>query len=228
MRFSIHDRTPCVVAALLFASATCGVMAAPELALPWSVSLENTATLQEVVSPTELKLGAPGKTDLFISPDGKYQINKSPRLVLRPEGPFILTAKVRPDLKAMWDAGALVIFNDAEHFAKLCFERDHHGLARVVSVVCNGAADDCTSMPVEIPDGAIYYRIVGAVPGNTFGFYASIDGKTWHAIRGFHLDKSDAVRVGFSAQSPTGEGCTVTFSEISLQRRVPADFWTGE
>lgn len=219
---------PSRLTALLLAT-TAGVAAekAPSLALPWPVALENTATSCRVLGPAELELAAPAKTDLFISPDGKYRINLSPRLLFRPEGPFILTARVKPELNAMWDAGALLLFNDPEHFAKLCFERDPRGLARVVSVVCNGTADDCGSLPVPVPDGAVYYRITGSAPGDTFSFYASIDGETWHLVRSFRLARTDALRVGFSTQSPSGGGCTARFSEITLERRVPQDYWSG-
>jgi regulation of enolase protein 1 (concanavalin A-like superfamily) len=228
-----------VIVVLTLASASTCVLAAatdapreraepvPTLALPWPVTLENTATVCRVLGPTELELSAPAGVDLYISPDGKYRINKSPRLLFRPEGPFIFTAKIRPELKAMWDAGALMLFNDEEHFAKFCFELDPRGATRVVSVVCNGTADDCSALPVPVPDGAVYFRITGAVPGDTFSFYASVDGKTWYLMRSFRLMKTDALRLGFGAQSPSGTGCTAHFSEISLERRVPKDYWSG-
>jgi regulation of enolase protein 1 (concanavalin A-like superfamily) len=79
-----------------------------------------------------------------------------------------------------------------------------------------------------VPGGEIYFRITGAVPGDTFSLYFSRDGKSWSLVRGFRLEKTDALRVGFSAQSPVGEGCSVKFSEIKLERRAPKDWWTGE
>ena len=77
------------------------------------------------------------------------------------------------------------------------------------------------------PDGALLYRITGIIPGDTVLFYASIDGKSWYLLRSFRLMKTNALRLGFSAQSPTGADCTAHFSEISLERRVPKDFWSG-
>ena len=177
-------------------------------------------------SPTELVLAAPPKTDLYVTPGGDFRIDKAPRVVFRPEGPFILTARIQPEFRHRWDAGVLVIYSDAEHFAKFCFEQDFHGTPRVVSVVCNDTGDDCNSWPVT--DGAIYFRIVGSSERNTFSFFASRDGQQWFLIRGFRLLKTADLRIGLGAQSLDGDGCTVHFSEISVQRREVKDFWKGD
>ncbi len=60
-------------------------------------------------SRTELTLTAPANTDLFISPGAEFRVDKSPRVVFRPEGPFILTANVRSEFRTKWDAGVLLI-----------------------------------------------------------------------------------------------------------------------
>ncbi|MBN2426002.1 MAG: DUF1349 domain-containing protein [Calditrichaceae bacterium] len=63
---------------------------------------------------------------------------------------------------------------------------------------------------------------------NTFGLYYSEDGKDWFGIRGFRLNKTDSLRIGFSAQSPTGDECSVEFLDIDLQEREPNDPWKGD
>jgi len=193
-------------------------------AIPYVMNFQNSVIEYKITGDNSLKINAPGHTDLFISPDGGYVINKSPRLIFTPDSDFILTAKIKPGFKSKWDAGALLIFNDATHFAKFCFESDFKGQARVVSVVCNETADDCNSMIVD--KNEIFYRITGSTKGKTFGFYYSTDGKSWFPIRTFKLDKTDNLTIGFSAQSPTGEGSSVEFSNIDLQQRK-ADLWTG-
>jgi regulation of enolase protein 1 (concanavalin A-like superfamily) len=193
-------------------------------AIPYVMNFQNSVIEYKITGDNSLEINAPGHTDLFISPDGGYVINKSPRLIFTPDSDFILTAKIKPGFKSKWDAGALLIFNDATHFAKFCFESDFKGQARVVSVVCNETADDCNSMIVD--KNEIFYRITGSTKGKTFGFYYSTDGKSWFPIRTFKLDKTDNLTIGFSAQSPTGEGSSVEFSNIDLQQRK-ADLWTG-
>lgn len=216
------------VAAYLGLSLASGAFAQDltQLALPWKPELQNSATECRVVGSTELVLAAPPNTDLFISPGAEFRTDKSPRVVFRPEGPFIFTAKVRPEFRGKWDAGVLLLYNDSEHFAKFCYEQDFQGTARIVTVVCNGTGDDCNSYAV--PEGSIYFRIVGSSARNTFGFYASKDGQEWYPIRGFRLLKTDNLHLGLSAQSPVGAGCTVHFSDISVQRREVTDPWKGD
>lgn len=217
--------------AILLCLGLCGLSPAlaqdlGSLSVPWTPALENSAVTCHVESPTALLLAAPPYTDLFISPGAEFKTDKSPRVVFRPEGPFILTAKVRPEFRNKWDAGVLLIYSDAEHFAKFCFEQDFQGRPRIVSVVCNGTGDDCNSAP--IPEAAVYLRITGSSKRNTFGFYASADGKEWFPIRTFRLQKTDNLRIGLSAQSPAGDGCTVHFTDISVQRRELNDVWKGD
>ena len=193
-------------------------------AIPYVMSFENSFKDYKIKGDNSLSITAPGHTDLFISPDGGYEINKSPRLLFKPDSDFIFTSRIKLNFKSKWDAGVLLVYNDKKHFAKFCFESDFKAQARVVTVVCNETADDCNSM--QIDKNEVFYRIVGSTKGNVFGFYYSVDGTSWFPIRSFKLDKADHINIGFSAQSPKGEECTVEFSHIDLQQRK-ADFWTG-
>jgi hypothetical protein len=195
-------------------------------AIPYLMHFENYSNDYEIVSDDHIRFSAPSQTDLFYSPDGDYVINKSPRLIFKPDSNFILSAKIQLDFKSKWDAGDLVIYNDDRHWAKFCFESDFKDQPRVVSVVCNSVADDCNSMAVN--KNELYYRIVGSTNEHKFGLFYSEDGKSWFPIRIFALDKIDNVRIGFSVQSPSGKGCTVNFSEIHFQGKRTFDWWKGE
>jgi uncharacterized protein len=195
-------------------------------AIPYLMHFENVPSDYQIMNDNHIKLSAPANTDLFISPDGKYEINKSPRLLFKPDSDFILTAKIMLEFKAPWDAGALLIYNDTKHYAKFCFESDFRGQPRVVSVVCNMTADDCNSIMIDKNEA--YYRIVGSTKTNTFSFYYSADGKSWFPIRSFKLDKTDSLYIGFSVQSPTGKECRVDFLNIDLQERKLVDWWQGD
>jgi uncharacterized protein len=195
-------------------------------AIPYLMHFENVPLDYQIINDNHIKLSAPANTDLFISPDGKYEINKSPRLLFKPDSDFILTAKIMLEFKAKWDAGLLIIYNDNTHYAKFCFESDFKGQPRVVSVVCNETADDCNSITMNKDE--VYYRILGSTKNNTFSFYYSADGKSWFPIRSFKLYKTDNLSIGFSAQSPTGKECSVDFLNIDLQERKPVDWWQGD
>lgn len=194
-------------------------------AIPYPMHIENTPLAFKIISDNHVRFSAPVKTDLFISPDGKYAINKSPRLIFKPDSDFILTAKIGLEFNAKWDAGVLIIYNDSKHFAKFCFESDYKGQPRIVSVVCNEVADDCNSLAID--KNEVYYRIIGSAKKNTFNFYYSADGKSWFPVRSFRLNKIDNLHIGFSTQSPSGNECHADFSEIDFQQRKPVDWWSG-
>ena len=111
-----------------------------------------------------------------------------------------------------WDAGALLVWSDATHWAKLNFERAPDGPPGVYPVVTRGVSDDAVSWSVD--SEAVWLRISRL--GDTFAFHASGDGRTWRLVRQFLLAGPDAVRVGIEAQSPVGDGCTATFDHITL------------
>lgn len=196
------------------------------LAMPWPAVLEHKVVACRVEDPATLVMSAPAGSNIFLSPDGGFHADNAPRVLFKPEGPFILTAKIQPEFREKWDGGVLLIYNDAEHYAKFCYEADYRNTPRIVSVVCNERGDDCNSAPVS--GGAVYYRIAGSSAKESFAFYASADGRTWYLIRTFRLTRIDNLRVGFSAQSPAGAGCTVRFSEIKVERREVKDFWNGD
>ena len=70
--------------------------------------------------------------------------------------------------------------------------------------------------------------------GQAWAFHASTDGQWWRLLRYFSLGEADAgtgpaqpVRVGFLAQSPTGEGCTAAFDGIELKAGAPGNLRDG-
>ncbi|QHZ00032.1 hypothetical protein SSPS47_33570 [Streptomyces sp. S4.7] len=123
-----------------------------------------------------------------------------------------------------FDAGVLLLWIDERHWAKLCFAYSPRGRPMVVSVVNRGVADDANAFTV---DGDSIRLRVSRV-GHAIAYHASTDGTTWHLIRYFALD--DPARralTGFEAQSPTGEGCAVTFDEVRFTRDRLADLRDG-
>jgi uncharacterized protein len=83
----------------------------------------------------------------------------------------------------------------------------------VVSVVTLGWSDDANAYDVE--GDTVWLRISRI--DRVHAFHASTDGEVWRLIRVFRLGER-APAIGFEAQSPTGDGCTVRFDEI---RYVP-------
>jgi regulation of enolase protein 1 (concanavalin A-like superfamily) len=93
----------------------------------------------------------------------------------------------------------------------------------VVSVVTRGVSDDCNSFVV---DGDVV-RLRVARLGQAFAFHASTDARTWRLVRYFALEQGAEPRVGFLAQSPRGDGCSVRFEEIAFRPGRLGDIRSG-
>jgi uncharacterized protein len=182
--------------------------------------LNHPVTVQ--AAEARLALVAGPHTDLFRPPSGDPPTLDAPALLTRPhDGAFLLSAFVEADLEATFDAGALVVWHDETTWAKLAVERSPAGQPTIVSVVTRDRSDDCNS--AILTDAVAHLRV--ARMGEAFAFHVESAG-TWHLIRHFALT-AHRVRVGFLAQSPTGEGCTARFRDIRLETRRLGDVRDG-
>jgi uncharacterized protein len=170
---------------------------------------------------TELRVQSGPLTDLFVDPQGKPPKLNAPRLLGETTGDFTLSARITVDFASAFDAGVLVLYADAHNWAKLCFEYSPHRQPMVVSVVTHGVSDDCNSLDV---DGSTVWLRMARI-GQAYAFHASADGERWRVVRQFGLD--GAPSLGFSAQSPTGETCAVTFDQIRFTTNTVADLRDG-
>jgi regulation of enolase protein 1 (concanavalin A-like superfamily) len=187
---------------------------APSSASPWRVD-EAAGTVAVSAQP---------RSDIFIDPGGGFadagagaalnaesMLNAPTLLGEVPEGDFQLSARVTVDFTATFDAGVLLLWVSERHWAKLCFEFSPAGEPMIVSVVCRGVSDDANAFTV--PGRSAWLRVSRI--DRVYAYHASLDGRTWQMIRVFTLnDQPSPDRIGFEGQSPTGEGCTVTFDEI--------------
>jgi regulation of enolase protein 1 (concanavalin A-like superfamily) len=94
----------------------------------------------------------------------------------------------------------------------------------IVSVVARGVSDDANAFVV---DGATVWLRVSRID-HGYAYHASLDGQTWRMIRFFTIDgTSTPAAIGFEAQSPTGDGCVVTFDDIRFTGQRLADLRDG-
>jgi regulation of enolase protein 1 (concanavalin A-like superfamily) len=176
------------------------------------------------LSGERLTITAGPRTDLFVDPETGTETVTAPALTAAFDGDFQLSARVRADLTATFDAGVLVAYAHPRSWAKLCLERSPQGRATVVSVVTRGTSDDCNSFVVD--GDAAWLRITRF--GDTVALHAATDGSFWHLIRYFRHDEAQQMSAGFLAQSPTGEGCSAVFDDIGFSPTRPADLRNGE
>lgn len=170
-----------------------------------------------------LAVEAGPETDLFVDPGDGTETLSAPRLLGRVEGDYSLSARVTVEFRSDYDAGVLLLWVHERLWAKLCFELSPQGEPMVVSVVTRGVSDDCNSFVVD--GNAVGLRV--AQLGQAFAFHASTDAQTWRLVRHFALEPGAEPRVGFLAQSPRGDGCSVRFEEISFKPGRLEDIRSG-
>jgi regulation of enolase protein 1 (concanavalin A-like superfamily) len=158
------------------------------------------------------------QSDLFASPAGDEPKLGAARLVGRPpDGDFLLTAHVEAPFGDRFDAGALLVWVDEQHWAKLAVEWSPQQQPMVVSVVTDGRSDDANGTLLD--RGESWLRI--ARVGPFYAFHSSRNGRHFHFVRQFALDGE--AQVGLLSQSPVGDGCTATFRDLRFEQRTLQD-----
>ena len=164
------------------------------------------------------------KSDWFLNPSAETQAMSAPALLMPADQPGMLSAKVTVDAVSTFDAGVLCVYQAEDVWAKLCFEFSPQRQLMIVSVVTRGRSDDANSVPIS--GNSVYLRL--SKLERAYAFHYSEDGRYWNLVRHFTLGGQREAEVGFLSQSPTGEGCTVRFSEIAYQPTLLGDLRSGE
>jgi uncharacterized protein len=176
-----------------------------------------------VAGDGSLAVVATGSTDWFADPASAVVVDTAPvALFTPPSGDFTLRARVSVAFASTFDAGVIQIRERDGLWAKLCLEYSPAREPMVVSVVTRGVSDDCNGPVVQ--GDHVHLRV--ARTGTAWAFHNSLDGRRWQLVRHFRLG-AGAVLIGFSAQSPTGQGCTAVFSEIACHAGTVADIRGG-
>lgn len=180
--------------------------------IPYTLKVFNSPIDVEITNDSIVTITAGEKTNLFNSPGNNYYKQDAAMLLFRPDSNFIFKAKVKADLKEVYDVAALLLYHDKDLWAKLCFENSIEKRATVVSVVTRKFSDDCNS--VEVSNNFVYLLI--AKKGNEFAFHYSTDNLNWHLVRHFRLDSlGDNLLIGFAVHCSKGNKFSAEFSEIN-------------
>ena len=172
----------------------------------------------------ELVIEAPARTDLFCDPAGSDPELGAPRLLGPVQGDFQLSARVASSFDGDFDAGALLLFADERAWVKLAFEVSPQGEPGVVSVVTDGLSDDGNACAVE--GDAVWLRVSRL--GAACALHARLDDEPWRFVRHCPLPGAGAaLRAGFLAQSPRGDGATARFAQIGFTPERLADLRSG-
>ncbi|MEU6516147.1 DUF1349 domain-containing protein [Streptomyces sp. NPDC046978] len=189
--------------------------------LPFSLSPSSGEAWTIDEATATVTAAASAHSDIFIDPGADSQLNAESMLNaatllgVPPDCDFQFSARVTVNFESTFDAGVLLLWIDDRHWGKLCFEYSPDRQPMIVSVVARGVADDANAFAV---DGRTVWLRISRID-HAFAYHASLDGKAWRMIRFFTLDDtSTPAAIGFEAQSPTGDGCMVTFDDIHFTR----------
>ena len=196
--------------------------------LPGALHWINAPAVHDGDPAGELTITAGPRCDWFRDPSSDSVEDGAPALLGNVTGDFTLSASVRVGFAGTFDAGDLAVRVDETRWAKLCFEFSPQGQPMVVSVVTRERSDDANSFAVT--GDRVWLRV--ARTGRSFAFHASTDGQVWQFVRHFSLDLAgsptpETVAVGVVVQSPMGDGCTATFSELTFAAAGLADLRDG-
>lgn len=192
--------------------------------IPAALAWHNPPLEAQVETEDRFSITAPADTDWFIDPAGSYAKHTAPvALFTPPDESFLLAVQVTVQFLSAYDAGVLFVHEQDDLWAKLCFEYSPQGQPMIVSVVTRGVSDDCNSTPIE--GNTVHLRVYRHT--DLFAFHYSLDGQYWHLARYFTLGRLSRLRIGFSAQSPTGQSCRVLFSRISYRAGTLQDLRNG-
>jgi regulation of enolase protein 1 (concanavalin A-like superfamily) len=192
-------------------------------ALPFPLGWRLPPAGEPEAGPDWLAFAAGPQTDLFADPGGAPARVESPLLLGLPEGDYQLAARASARFEATYDAAALIVWSSETSWAKLALERSPQGEPTIVTVVTRGLSDDVNSFAV--PGGVAWLRVSRL--GAAYAFHASLDGAWWSLVRYCTLDGAGAASVGFSVQSPTGEGTHGRFDAIAWRPERLAELRNG-
>lgn len=164
-----------------------------------------------------LQISPSTDTNLFRSPGGNSDVMNAPMVLFAPAENFTLKAKISAQLVGAYDVGAMVLYEDDMHWAKLCFENSGLHEATIVSVVTRERSDDVNSETIASP--FVYMAI--ARKGNEFSMHFSRDGQQWRLVRHFQVPFGAKLRVGFTAHTFSNKQFSAGFSEIVYRATAP-------
>jgi hypothetical protein len=227
MKFLLTTLTQCTEP-LLFAFSSFAALAEDKQltkkinVIPYNISI-NEQGGSITVLPKQITIIANKGTDLFTNTTGDKSADKSPRVLFEPRGDFIFSAKVSGDFTTAYSGGALMVYVNGQHWAKLLFERFKSGHNGIATTVTSSTGDDAYHGTRE----AQSYYLKVARHGSSYVFYTSENGQEWNFTRHFSLEQNTEVKLGFTAQSPLSASQQVIFSEIEFSNQRFKNYWQG-
>lgn len=190
------------------------------LEFSWFTKPENYAILDGKIEVTPK-----ANSDYFNDPATGKITGTAPLFHRKVEGDFVMTAKVKPNFQSVWNACALMVYQDSTHWGKLCFENSDATGPSVVTVVTKETSDDSNG-PIIHDQESIWLRL--ARKNTIYAMYWSLDGEDFKMARLFALPETKIVKVGLAFQCPDGPAARHECSFLSLEKLTLEDLRRGK
>lgn len=177
------------------------------------------------ISDGVLKIDPGDTTDFFNDAATGKAVATAPMLSRKVSGNFVATAKVKPNFKDIWNASALMVYQDSNHWGKLCYENSDASGPTVVTVVTHHTSDDANG-PIISKRETLWLRI--ARKDKIFAMYWSLDGIKFTMTRIFALSPEEDVTIGMVAQCPAGQSVIQEFQYFAIEEKTFDDMRKGE
>jgi len=162
-------------------------------------------------------------SDFFCNPADDSVVSDAPFLYKEVSGDFLISARVKPTFQSTFDACTVFVYADDRHWLKIAFEYTDMESHSIVTVATDHYSDD--AIGEEMKEEAVYLQIVRK--GDIFACHYSADGVNYRLARILGLKMPAAVKVGVSAQAPTGQGQFMEFRDLKLTQALPKDMRTS-
>ena len=166
---------------------------------------------------------APG-TDYFNDPETGQINGNAPVLYREVTGDFVATALVQPDFTDVWNAVALLMYQDSLHWIKFAYENSDATGPGVVSVVTREVSDDANGAVLE-NQPHVWLRLIRK--GDLFAMHWSADGELYYMARLAKMPPMETVKLGIESQCPIGKGALHRLLYFSLEQRTVGDLRKG-
>lgn len=163
------------------------------------------------IGEESIRIRAEKGTNLFNSVGGNFKCGKFPFYCTKWEGDFRIRCRVSVEFHSVYDLGCIVVYDNEDKWIKLAYENSDMGKTAIVSIVTQERSDDCNGESVQ---GKVWLQICRK--GNMFSLHFSEDKEKWNLVRIFYLAMSKEIRVGISAQCPSGECCEAEFEQLEI------------
>ncbi len=168
-----------------------------------------------------LELQSKDYTGLFKDPLSKTSQVNAPKAVFSPDDTFDFISKCTLEGKQKGDAGGLLIWMDANVWARAGIECTSEGNLLINTTLNRGYSD--RSQHILGAASSVYLRL-SRYGEEAYAFYYSKDGKAWQLLRYFYLPSGppkNTGSLGFFAASPFGKALKVFWEEIQYRAEAP-------